>query len=38
LKFLEAISTEGMRYEDRDTLLDRLKAIAQRELDLQDTL
>jgi 1-acyl-sn-glycerol-3-phosphate acyltransferase len=37
LKFLEAISTEGMRYEDRDTLLDRLRAIALRELDLQNT-
>jgi len=36
VKFLEAISTEGKRYEDRDTILDRLRAIAQRELDLQD--
>jgi 1-acyl-sn-glycerol-3-phosphate acyltransferase len=37
VKFLETISTEGLEYEDRDTLLDYLRAIAQRELDLRES-
>lgn len=37
VKFLETISTDGMRYEDRDTLLDQLRAIALRELDLLES-
>lgn len=37
VKFLETISTEGMEYEDRDSLLDQLRAIALRELDLLES-
>ena len=37
VKFLEPISTEGRGYEDRDTLLDHLGAIARRELDIRET-
>lgn len=37
VKFLETITTTGMGYEDRDTLLDRLRAIAEREFELRES-